>query len=370
MRLCLILFLVLVISCDDESSLVQRYDVSWENDFSAKYFQVGTAPSETAQFFSLVEVSDGFLFIVKPTPGSAETIISKINANGDFVKDISFLNEFFYPLVTDGKGGVYAISSSGGQSIFKVRNLNANLEEISRNAFDLNINTYSKFFPLNRGLYVVRSDNGSIERYNYKGDLQWSRDLAEFGFPDFINPVVMTEKNNNEVTISYLEDQNDRLVLTHINTDGDLLWTNAFSMSEDFGGSRLAYNYTWSKRGQFYFCNWLENNGVKKPALVIINSNGSLERFTEITAPTDQFFVGPVLTTNDKGSLVCLGSEAWSDAANFRLLKLDSNGNTGWLGTFHQIAFDVPSAMIEQASSDVVFITVYGYLVKLHPQYN
>jgi hypothetical protein len=368
MRCYLILAALLCLACqdDEKNALIQKYSVSWDSNITENYLNENELPS--VEFFSLLQVSDA-LIVLSRSFGSSDGFITKTDLRGNFLSDIPIENEFPISVFHDGADGFFLISRIG-DGFFRVRNFSSDLSLLSQKDLDLALPFFTKFFFINDGIIRVRSDDVSIEKHDLNGNLQWKKPMSDFTFPGLISPVVAVSKNANEFTLTYVD--NDLLRIAHVDSNsGDLIWDKAYSITTDFGGAGFGFNYRWGENNKFYFAGAKNVSGQDYVSVVILKGDGSLDVFKDIIVPNGLASgIGPILPTVDNGSLIAINAEVASDSASFRVLKIDSKANAGWMGSFsNYIAADFVTGMAQTNDGEVVLLSYYGYMAGLHPEY-
>jgi hypothetical protein len=368
MRSRFIAIIILFAGCQDdpENPLVREYNLRWESNIGEKYYQPQTIPS--VEFIALASVDDGYI-ILSRSFDVFRGVVTKADINGTYITEYKIENEFVQNVISTGRNDFYVISSLQNNS-FRIRKFDSNLIVESVADFDLSLPYFRKYFFAADCILRARADDASIEKFDLTGALMWRKPIAEYGFPDLIGPLTAVARDQNEVTLTYLEA--DALKITHIDSKtGNVIWAREYSLTSDFGGAQFKPNFKWGENGKLYFAGSKTVSSTDYISVVVLKSDGSLDVFKDISVgngiTTD---IGPVLPTSDKGSIISLGADVQRDTANFRLLKIDSRANPGWIGTFrNDVGFDFLSGLVERPNGDVIFLTYYGYLTALYPEY-
>lgn len=368
MRTYLAVLALLLFGCreDENIPLVQKYHLAWESDIGKAYYTENTLPS--IGFESLLSLSNGYVVFSRSLDIFKGTL-TKTDLRGAIQGDVTIEGEYLISIFDDGRDGIMLLSALEN-NYFRIRKYNSELELISQEEFDLSLPVFRKYFFMQDAIFRVRADDAFLEKFDLTGSFQWGSSITAYGFPDFINPLFVVSRNSSQVTLTYI--QNDILNITHIDSrTGKLMWKRKYSITEDFGGADLRFNYRWGANGRFYFAGSRTASGQSYLSVVVLRTDGSVHVFKEIPLMAGQVAnVGTILPTADNGAIISLGTDIASDTANFRLLKIDSKGNPGWMGTFqNSLGFDYLSGMVEHDNGDVVFLTYYGYLASLKAEY-
>jgi hypothetical protein len=368
MRWRFIAIIILFAGCQDEAEhpLVRAYNLKWESNIGEKYYEDQAIPS--VEFLSLTSLDDSYI-ILSRSFAVFKAFITKADMNGTYVSDYTIENEFVLQVVEMSNNDFYVVSALQNNS-FRLRKFNDNLIVESVSDFDLSLPYFRKYFFAEDGILRARADEASLEKFDLTGAFMWSKPLGEYGFAEVINPLSAVARNQNEITLTYLD--GDALKMAHIDSrTGDGIWTREYSVSADFEGAQFKSNFKWGSNGKLYFAGSNTVSVTDYVSVVVLKSDGSLDVFNNMAVgngiTTD---IGAVLPTSDKGSIVSLGADVQHDSANFRLLKIDSRANPGWIGTFsNDLGFDFLSGLDERSNGDVIFLTYYGYLTALSPEY-
>ena len=369
MRTYLPVLAALLFCCQEDENipLVRKYHLAWESDIGKTYYTDNTLPS--IEFVSLLSLSDGYV-VFSRSIAIYEGTLTKTDLRGAIQADVTIEGEYLISTFDDGSDGIILISALEN-NYFRIRKYNSALELISQQEFDLSLPVFRKYFFVQDAIFRARADDAFLEKFDLTGSFLWRSSITEYGFPDFINPLYAVSRNSSQVTLTYV--QNDMLNITHIDSrTGKLIWKRKYSIAEDFGGADLRFNYRWGANGRFYFAGSRTASGQSYLSVVVLRTDGSLHVFKEIPLMAGQVAnVGTILPTSDNGAIISLGTDVGSDTVNFRLLKIDSKGNPGWMGTFqNSLGFDYLSGMVEHDNGDVVFLTYYGYMASLKADYS
>ena len=97
----------------------------------------------------------------------------------------------------------------------------------------------------------------------------------------------------------------------------------------------------------------------------MINPRGAIYFQGRLNFPNEELSrLSGILEEDDGGFLVTVDADWQTSLASFKLLKLDSKLNLGWVGTFNQLEPGYV-AQLKKSNDQVVILTSNGYLYGL-----
>jgi hypothetical protein len=357
-----ICILIITLSCQEAPDLITKYSQKWELDLLTQSTSTSGQRS-TFESYNLTDTKDGIIVTSTITKGESLTdgIYTKISYDGALTKDLIRLGGGFTRLTVDTESNIAMLGLSNTLFIYD-RDLNF----LSSRALDFGSGFQHTLSFGPSHVYNHRHVNGvqTITKFNWSGDIEWESPYKYIGCGG--STIYLTYQGMQNITL-YAESYPDSLKLSQLNAGtGKKAWSKLILKNEiftDFGYIIMNMNY----QGEAILAT-LNSNGLLQVAYYE-DKKGKIRTQTPDVAFTKGSGLVKLLPTQDGGVLLGINANSTVDSFNYKLVKLDRNGNAGWVGTFNQVGLDTIVDLIELKDGTIIVLTQKGYIQALTPQY-
>jgi hypothetical protein len=354
--------LILAISCrEDFPDLITGYSLKWEVDLRQQY------PSDISGQYPLnsYELADTresviVLSFLATGSGAPNAILTKVDYSG-MVTDDLILPDISGLKVTLDKNNHLALLLFNNQNGKDLATYDTDFNILSSKTLDFG-EGYSHTLAFDpSSIYSHRHVNGvqRLTKYDHQANVDWE---TPYKFIGCGGSTIHVLDNGGNVSL-LAESYPDSIKVSHLSVKtGRKLWSKLF-MKQSILPNGGYVKGAWTSRNKLILASFNTSGTQLMIALYDISMK---TKTIDIEFPMGSY-LSRVLSTKDGGLLLGIGTNSALDASNFRLVKLDSEGNAGWMGTFQQLGYDSLVDMIELEDGTIVVLTAKGYLQGLSP---
>jgi hypothetical protein len=354
-------------SVDEPLPLVKSYTKDWESDLGPRYSVNFPVLGKTSVFRFLHINQDGSMFILHtPEISPQEWTLTKVSSIGEFITDVTLPGEYIAETSMDEQGNLETLSANEVTRI--IRKWSSDLAVIQNIEIPYSVPPRFSWMKLHRSSYYLgdyeydaqNTPEWSVTKYGLDGTLKWTRLLSEYGTEGLASPLVFGERDE----LLFVRFTYDSIRYSKVNgTTGDLIWGRQYPMT-DFGSPQYYPLTTPLNNGQVLVVGG-PNPGVQEDNWSMINQRGAIYHQRHPDFPEEDLLrLNSIHEEEDGGFLVTVGTDWQTSLASFKLLKLDSKFNVGWVGTFNQLEPGYV-AQLKLSKDQVVILTSNGYLYGL-----
>lgn len=366
MRLFLLFGLsIIVASCtpDETMPLIKGYTIDWESDLGSRYAEYLPVPGKVSTFRFLHINADGSLIVLHSPISPQQWTATRVSPLGEFISEVTLPEEYISEISTDDQGNLVTLSSDYSSRIFRIWNSDLNVIQKESVPFPdrfTQVRLHKASYYLIDYYYNENLPVFTVGRYAFDGTPKWSRLLREYD-ADFSAPPLLFGERDELLFVRFALDS---IQYSKVNgLTGDLIWGRRFPMS-DFGKEQY-YPFTSPLSNGKVLVVGEPDPGVQEDNWTIINHFGAIRYQARVNFPDAEVSrLSGVLEEEDGGYLITLGTDWQTSSASFKILKLDSHFNVGWVGTFNQL---IPGyvAQMKRSQNHVIILTSNGYLYGL-----
>lgn len=355
--------LVLLSTCNSDEGVqpIGRYRVAWETNLMERYAQYEPLPPVTG-FFSFVFANpNGSIYVIHSPENLYDvTTVTLLDAEGEFVSDITLNGEYVFNVSENQQGLMQTLARSGDDYLIKTwdENLNATvLKVMSIPDYFHQILIWKNFYYKTQFDFDVRTF--TISKYDMNDILQWSHPFAGYKIIGYATPVFFPHSDDFLLSRPNLSYDSIRFVKVS-GQSGIAVWNRSFAFSEIStppGSMPAVFPVADGQALIFNKFDYLvqSRNGFTLYA-------GRLKNTSSIPESP----VRAVIQEPDNGYLIATSffpEEGWG---GFRLLKTDAKFNVRWVGSFHQAVSGYLSSWARH-NDTVVLLTSNGYVYAIKP---
>lgn len=371
LRYTLLVIVLTSCSADDPRPLVKSYTKDWESDLGSRYSVNFPVLGKTSVFRFLHINNDGSIVILhSPDMLPQEWTLTKVSSKGEFIMDVTVPEEYISEISKDDQGNLETLSSNELSRI--IRKWSSDLVVTQNTTIPYPVPSRFTWMRLHQssyylGDYEYDAQNmpvWNITKYGLDGTLKWSRLLSEYGMPGLTPPIFFGEKDE----LLFMRFLPDSVRYSKVNgSTGARIWGRQFSVMNF--GVPLYYPLTTPLNNGQVLVVGEPNPGVQDDNWAMINHRGAVYLTGRLTLPDEgSSRLINIHDEEDGGYLVTVSTDWQTSTASFKLLKLDSKLNIGWIGTFNQLQTGYV-AQLKTSNDQVVILTSNGYLYGLKRQF-
>lgn len=299
-----------------------------------------------------------------------EWTLTKVSSKGEFIMDVTVPEEYISEISKDDQGNLETLSSNELSRI--IRKWSSDLVVTQNTTIPYPVPSRFTWMRLHQssyylGDYEYDAQNmpvWNITKYGLDGTLKWSRLLSEYGMPGLTPPIFFGEKDE----LLFMRFLPDSVRYSKVNgSTGARIWGRQFSVMNF--GVPLYYPLTTPLNNGQVLVVGEPNPGVQDDNWAMINHRGAVYLTGRLTLPDEgSSRLINIHDEEDGGYLVTVSTDWQTSTASFKLLKLDSKLNIGWIGTFNQLQTGYV-AQLKTSNDQVVILTSNGYLYGLKRQF-
>ncbi|MBM3177043.1 MAG: hypothetical protein FJZ78_03455 [Bacteroidetes bacterium] len=349
----------LLLSCGSESpDLIQQYEAAWEIDL---------APNNVTEKFAasrLLLLDDQSTLVV--ANGITNQLVGDVTRLTIVSPDgqrtgLSEINSYMGWSILDPSGNYRFLSDS-------VYIINQNLSLIAKtplpfirfglSAFNSQSLIYLDFF----------SSQPAITSYDFNGKILWSNPANTMGCGGSYMSIQMDELNAGMLAKAEGIEQDTFRITNFDPRTGNLKWSREYLSEKLFPGTRLIPKPVWTTN--YSGVNLFGIDPATRNLFVASVTNAGIGRKLRTELPDISFsYLVTAFKTKDGGFLFGLNGNQQADYFSYRLVKIDRNGNPGWVGTFTNPGDDYLVDMVERADGTVIALSAQGVVTAYKPVY-
>jgi len=366
-RYTLLVAVLAACSVDEPRPLVKRYTKDWESDLGSRYSENFPVLGKKSVFQFLHINKDGSMVILHTLnilPN--ELTLTKVSATGEFIMDVTLPGEYISGISRDDEGNLETLSSNELARI--IRKWSSDLAVIESLEIPYPDPPRFSWTKLQGSSYYIgdytrdaqNMPEWNVTKYGFDGTVKWSRLLSEYDGNGLEPPLFFGERDE----LLFVRFMSDSIRYSKVNgATGDLIWGRQYPMT-DFGSPQYYPLTTPLNNGQVLVVGQ-PNPGVQEDNWSLINQRGAIYFQSQLNFPEEESSrLNRVHEEEDGGFLVTVGTDWQTSLASFKLLKLDSKFNVGWVGSFNQLEPGYV-AQLKISKEQVVILTSNGYLYGL-----
>ena len=358
-KLYFLLAAALVFGCSSEPpDLIRQYETVWEVDLGPNNVTEQFTASKLLLLKdqSTLVVSNG---ITNQLVGNV-TRLTTVSTEGQLI-GLSEFNTYMGSPIIDAAGDYVFLSDS---IRFVSQNLNLTtaiplpFNRFGLSAFNSQALIYLDFF----------SSQPAITSYDFKGNILWSNSAKSMGCGGSSMSIQMDELNAGMMAKSEGVELDTFRITTFDSNSGKLKWSREYLSDKLFPGSRLTPKAVWNTA--FSGVNLFGiDPALGKLHIASVTSSGIGRKLIAALPDVSFAYLVTAFKTQDGGFLFGLNGNQQSDFFSYRLVKLDRNGNPGWVGTFTNPGDDYLIDMVERADGTVIALSALGVVTAYKPVY-
>lgn len=360
-------FLVVVstlslVSCSDEyPQLITKYEAKWELNLVENYPSSIQFPNNLLSTYKLINTGNHLLVVSNLL---TDGVVTKVSYEGEVVDDLILSGVGYSAAVTLNRSKEVMILYQNQQSKDQIDKYDANLNKLATTMLDFGTGFQTTMALGESAIFKHMHKNSKdvLASYSFDGSLLWEAPFYDLGCGGSHIKLLFNDRSLSVVAESYP----DSIKLSQLDmATGRVQW-NKLLMKQSVLPESGLISSAWTTLGKLALLGTSQSGeriGVafynKKVESKFMNLD--LTYGTSITR---------VLPTNDGGLLLGLVSDVSLESVNFKLLKLDSEGNPGWIGSFYYPGYDYIADMVELNDGTIIVLSGKGYLMALAPVYN